>query len=188
MARLSGPADQVLKLDVADYELDLSCCDNDYDANWLMIRVTVVDGNRRWTGTDPDFLTWAMRRLAQWLRAVAGSTPVALKGFTGMDGMLQFEVSGHGESVRIRVYLLDTFAPPHDAPEGGARRRRSRRHSMRFEPGTAAILRFADEVDQLHSAFPIRVVEVNGPARHFVTSADQWRRVLYEGSATPPPA
>ena len=59
----SADGRQRLELDVVGYESpDVE--DEQYDSNWLLIRIDARDGDTTWSVEDPALLTWEVERLA----------------------------------------------------------------------------------------------------------------------------
>ena len=52
----------------------------DWDANWLMIRGKVWDGDQGWEFRDPCMTTWEARKLASWLRGLGDAKPATVAG------------------------------------------------------------------------------------------------------------
>ncbi len=42
----------------------------DYDSNWLNVRIDVITQDYSWSATEPSLLTYEVARLAEWLDAV----------------------------------------------------------------------------------------------------------------------
>jgi hypothetical protein len=84
--RLIGPPQHILELEPISYQYHIAGTilhaptTNDWDANWLNVRMVARDGGRHWTRTEPAFLTWDLQRLVNWLRAAAdaelGTQPI----------------------------------------------------------------------------------------------------------------
>jgi hypothetical protein len=93
----------------------------EYDSNWLNIRVRVQHPQGRWSAQDACLLTYEAAALADWLDAVALSREQeAEHGF--LEPNLLFQVRTEDPSTRVlRVYfeleLRPNWAPYDGAPE-----------------------------------------------------------------------
>ena len=167
MARLTGPEDRLLELKIRKYWFPgegSRTSGNDWDANWLVVDLKARDGERRWSAADTAFLTWEIRGLFEWLRALADGASGVLQAFQGTEPNLSFEAEGKGESTRLRALFEQEFRPPGVEIGGQA--------VIEFTPGAEALRRFADELEEMLGTFPIRVVEEDGPARHYTRADD----------------
>jgi hypothetical protein len=172
--RLIGPADHVLELEPFRYQFHLSGTilhspvTNDWDANWVVVRMAAADGNRRRSSTAPAFLTWDLQRLVNWLRAVADHVPDLHHGYSSLEPNLQLEIAyGDAEEVRMRAHFSQEFEPSAGNPW------------IDFILDRSALYRFADELHAALAPFPIRAVENDGPAKTFkqqlVLGATRWQ-------------
>ena len=167
MARLTGPEDRFLELKIPKYVFPgdgSRTSDNDWDANWLVVDLKARDGERQWSTTDSAFLTWELRELSEWLRALADGASGVPQVFLGIEPNLNFEAEGKGESTLLRVFFEQGFRPP-GVEIGG-------QGVIEFTPGAEALRRFADELEETLRTFPIRVVEEDGPARRNTRADD----------------
>jgi len=146
MARLTGPSGSMLELRLLSYEFPH--LDDKWDANWLIIQMTVVDGSRQWSATEPALLTWEVSRLVKWLRQLADAEPDAKSGFHATEHNLSFRAEGYGDEIRLRAHLSHEFHPEYRSWRASGRRYDLRECSVAFEPGATALLRFADELEQ----------------------------------------
>jgi hypothetical protein len=172
--RLIGPPRHVLELEPVSYQYHIAGTilhapiTNDWDANWLNVRMLASDGRRHWTSTEPALLTWDLHRLINWLRAAADAElwtqPMDI--YSGLEPSLQFEARVN-KTTKIRALFTDQFAPPTGRPW------------IDFIPGPTALQRFADALEHTSASFPIRVVEASGPALHYrgqlTSGATRWK-------------
>lgn len=165
MARLIGPESHILDLEPIRYEFPIpgrlvdSPIDNDWDANWVIVRIDVNDGQRQWSATHPAFLTWDLLGLVDWLRGLAAGASVTPR-FEGMEPNLQFEAEATGESTMLKAIFQQEFLPPGlEVPDVAV---------IEFYPGAEGLQRFADELKESMKGFPVRVVEENGPASSYL--------------------
>lgn len=93
----------------------------DWDANWLLIRgeVKTADG-LEWTFIDPCLTTWEVRKLAAWLRDVAGGRVVPTADWSEEgEGLLYFTEPNMAfsleerseERTRVRVHFSLALPP-----------------------------------------------------------------------------
>jgi hypothetical protein len=151
--QLVGPADHVLELEPLRYQFNVegtilhSAITDDWDANWVVVRMAAADGNRRWSSTDPVFLTWELQRLVNWLRAVADRAPDLHPSYATVEPNLRLEAKHGDDGVRLRAVFSLEFAPPSGNPW------------IDFTPDRAAVHRFADALDVALASFPIRAMK-----------------------------
>jgi hypothetical protein len=154
MARLTGPPDRILELHPVSYQF--AQADNKWDANWLIVRMTVADGPRQWSAIEPAFLTWELARLVEWFRKLADAEPDAHGNFDAIEPNLHFEAMGCGDAAHVRALFSHEFHPEWQSWRGSGRRYDLRDVGVEFEPGAAALRRFADELEQELMLFPER--------------------------------
>jgi hypothetical protein len=116
--RLVGPANHVLELEPMRYEFQTeqtilhSAVTNDWDANWVVVRMAAADGQRRWSSTGPAFLTWDLQRLVNWLRALSDLSPDVPDVYASLEPNLQLETRRGEGGVRLRAAFSQEFMPP----------------------------------------------------------------------------
>ncbi|HOT34888.1 MAG TPA: hypothetical protein PLW15_10625, partial [Rhodoglobus sp.] len=54
---------------------DATSVADQYDANWLMVKLHARKDSARWTTIEPCILTWELRTLADWFARVALREP-----------------------------------------------------------------------------------------------------------------
>jgi len=128
--------------------------DNDFDANWLTLSVDVTSNERSWSASAPALSTWEARELVLWLRSVALGTDEG-RGFSGLEGMLQFEAIDLDGAPMLTAVFWRGLAPEtvKDAEV-----------PVSFAVPPEQIARFADELLAELEPFPIRAVEPDGYA------------------------
>lgn len=78
----------------------------EYDSNWLMIRIDVSHPKGDWTSTDPSLLTYEVARFAEWLEAIhIGESVQSVIGFIEPNLEFHLITTGDGESKALRVCL-----------------------------------------------------------------------------------
>lgn len=92
----------------------------DWDANWLMIRAKVWDGDQSWEFHDPCMTTWESRELASWLRGLGDGNPATVAAtdreepqlwFT--EPNLMFTLNGASQGVTtLHIYFNAESRPP----------------------------------------------------------------------------
>ena len=99
------------ELEVVGYEFPASETE-EYDSNWLMIRIDVKHPLGSWSATDPSLLTYEMGRLADWLDEIrSGSRSQPDEYFT--EPNLEFHVAaGDGGEESLRVCFALECRPP----------------------------------------------------------------------------
>lgn len=81
-----------------------------YDANWLSIEVEAAGPEGAWTGTDPCLLTYEVRRLADWLAAVAEGQE-APPGISFLEPVLLFRLVELDQGLVLRVHFGNLINP-----------------------------------------------------------------------------
>ncbi len=104
-------------------------CGDPYDDNWLVIGGAVTTPEGGWTFADPCLLTHDARRLARWLRAVAGGTVAVTEPDTDgelspdldfTEPVLAFGLADADEgTATVRVHLSMEAAPPWQQGDDG---------------------------------------------------------------------
>jgi hypothetical protein len=107
----SPDGQQRFELEIVGYESP-NVEDEQYDANWLVVRVAARDGETTWSAEDPALLTWEVERLASWLaRLGRGRFQHPWCGF--MEPNLEFRADPHPDGgARLRVYFELELRPP----------------------------------------------------------------------------
>jgi hypothetical protein len=83
-----------------------------YDSNWLVISIKASVPRGSWTATHPSLLTWEVKRLAEWLRAVAENEPVEPEQHF-IEPNLSFSIVGRSrDSITLGVYCGYESKPP----------------------------------------------------------------------------
>jgi hypothetical protein len=168
--RLAGPQGQYLELEIIGYqfpaatqEQGLGRVDNDWDANWISVRIRVSDSSEGWTRTAPALLTWELRRLARWLAIVASGGHPKPDVWTGLEPNLQLVISG--KPTTLVVYLRQEFRRPGSTLEDEPT-------AIELAATPAEMAEFVDGLERALTRFPIRFVEAEGPARFH--SVEHW--------------
>lgn len=151
-ATLTGPDGRALTVRVEGFVDEGG--DNDYDANWLTVAIDARDGEVAWEASGRALLSWELHELAAWARARATGEP-ASPVFSGLTGLLQFEADPDGGAAIVAVFTEDLAPPGADRHDGG---------TIAFEPDAARLTSFADGLEALARATPIRAVEPDGYA------------------------
>jgi hypothetical protein len=157
MARLAGPPDRALELQLLSYEF--AHADDRWDANWLIVRIAAVDGPKQWSAAAPAFLTWELADLIAWLRKVADVCGDVRDGFDAIEPNLRFEAEGQGGSIQVRASLSHEFHPGWTAWRDSGSRYDLEDVVLAFELGATELRQFADELAQELTRFPERSVD-----------------------------
>jgi hypothetical protein len=149
MARLTGPIEHQLELEPIGYQSGNAT--NEWDANWLLVRIRAKDARREWSATDPAFLTWELRSLVSWLHGLADGERDRARAFGGIEPCLKFEADGSGDATRLRVRFQLEFLPPTREWWNA-----EAKAWIDFQPGAEGLRRFADELEAELVRFPTR--------------------------------
>ena len=100
------------ELKVAGYQFP-SLSGDEFDDNWLMVEIRAAPADERpWRSTDPSLLTWEVKRLSNWLVALASGQAVE-EGEDFIEPNVRFEVVERAEdTITIRVYFELESRPP----------------------------------------------------------------------------
>jgi hypothetical protein len=136
--------------------------DNEWDGNWLQVKITVVDGPKRWSATAPAFLTWELERLINWLRALADAQPDTRDDFGTIEPNLRFEARGRGDDTRLGVVFSHEYHPEWRTWQQ-ERREAGRPYDLsdvvlELKPGIVGLRLFADQLEQELAPYPKRVL------------------------------
>lgn len=159
MAKLTGPDGRMLDLEPLRYQFPTAA--NDWDANWLVIRMSANDGKRRWTAYDPALLTWDVYRLIQWLRSIARHDKHAKPEIGFTEPNVSFKSSWAGERLTVKAALTQEFRPPGSTHVWDV-------GVLTFQPSVVAVQEFARGLERAMKALPIRVVESGAVAEECV--------------------
>jgi hypothetical protein len=102
MILTSGETQTEFEFHVVGYQF-ADVLEEEYDANWLMVRICVKSGESEWTKTDPCLLTWEGHWLANWLADLeAGCEQQTEMSFLESNVVFQL-VARDGTHVRLWV-------------------------------------------------------------------------------------
>jgi hypothetical protein len=108
--RLSTSDGDYVDLQISRYQY--AKADNEWDANWLQIRLDASRDGRTWTTTDPMLLTAEVKELADWLDE-AVLLPEESSELEFLEPNLTFERrSGKNGKVDLTVWLELEARPP----------------------------------------------------------------------------
>ncbi len=74
-----------------------------YDSDWLNIKINVSIPKGSWTSTDPSLLTWEVVDLSKWIESIAEGQSVDTEE-SFMEPNLRFELIEAGQK-KIRIYF-----------------------------------------------------------------------------------
>jgi len=115
LMRLSATDGDYVDLQVSRYQF--AEADNEWDADWLQIRLDASREGRTWTTTDPMLLTWEVKKLAEWLDEGA-VMPEASSELGFLEPNLTFERRpGKNQKVDVTIWL-ELEARPRWAQKG----------------------------------------------------------------------
>lgn len=91
------------ELDIAGYQYP-GMETEEYDSNWLMIRIKVKHSKGEWQSTDPSLLTYEAKELAQWLEKIGRNEPVE-EEMAFIEPNLSFSLAEKNKYLRIYFEL-----------------------------------------------------------------------------------
>jgi hypothetical protein len=148
----SSDGQQRLELEVVGYESpDVE--DEQYDSNWLLVRVEARDGETIWSAEDPALLTWELERLAGWLARLArGRFQHPWCGFVEPNLEFRADALPEGDGARLRVYFELELRPPGRRSSVVGRRD----VFLKFDLSPDALRAAAHELHAQLQRFPVR--------------------------------
>jgi hypothetical protein len=149
MARLKNEKGHHLELSPIAYQFTSG--DNEYDLNWLEIRMAADNGKVRWTTTDPALLNWEVTRLIAWLRKLADKDGTIKPFWKATEPCLEFESGTGKNAIELKAILGYDFLPPLLS-----RKNYEDRATIIFDDDGSKIHRFAAELEQELMNFPVR--------------------------------
>ncbi|MEM9081434.1 MAG: hypothetical protein AAGC74_12160 [Verrucomicrobiota bacterium] len=90
----------------------------DYDSNWLNIRIDVLHPEGSWTATDPSLLTYELRELGTWLASIT-KNPAESSEIDFIEPNLKFQYRAESDPQILRI-LFELESRPGWAPSDGA--------------------------------------------------------------------
>jgi hypothetical protein len=99
-----GPSGDSFELSIQGYQFpDID--HDEWDSNWLMVRVCASAHGWSWTATDPSMLTFELAWLAKWADHAADQ-PNTAEEVPFMEQNLRFEACGsRDEKIRLIVHF-----------------------------------------------------------------------------------
>lgn len=108
---LRGSDGTSVEIEIAGYQFP-EAVEEEYDSNWLMVRLSASLPQGSWTVTDPFLLTYEVARLADWLDTVAqGSETTSEIGFIEPSVWFQVVRPTTGQDC-LRIYFDLECRPP----------------------------------------------------------------------------
>jgi hypothetical protein len=148
VARLHSPERRsAFSLDVDCYQL-VKPVGEDFDDNWLVLRISVETPERRWNGHGPYLTTFEMNHLIARMKSWAAGGGVEVLKFTARN--LAFgKGKGTADLVHLRVgFDLDCHPEPKGKP--------GKPHWVRFDITPAELREFAGDLEKSMSGYPER--------------------------------
>jgi hypothetical protein len=148
--RLSASDGDYVDLQISRYQY--AKADNQWDANWLQIRLEASRKGRTWTTTDPMLLTWDVKELADWLDEAA-QMPEASSELGFPEPNLTFERRPDKNGKVDLTIWLELEARPRWAHKGYVD---ERDFSVDLDLDTDQLTRAADDLRSQLERFPAR--------------------------------
>lgn len=141
-----------IRFDVLGYELP-HIIDDKWDSNWLVIRINVATPEAQWERTDPGMLTWEVKEMSDWFRALSENTSPENALYFTLENNLFIELQNDctAENKRIRM-LFDGWFHPHPQPDNVP-------IPIEFEADNAELKRISEDLLKELERFPERSVE-----------------------------
>lgn len=155
--KLKGDENTEFEMKVEGYQFP-HLAREQYDADWLNIRVDVRHPRGAWGKSDACMLTFELAGLIDWLRWLADDLP-AHSEESFMEPELRFEWFGEGRNI-LRVYLHYSLRPawsPYHGPN------EEEELFVEFAATPADLRDAADSLRGELQKFPVRVGESQTP-------------------------
>ena len=150
---LLGKSGSRFELTIIGYQFP-TIVDDEWDLNWLNIRIDVESERGKWNATDPSLLTSDVDGLASWLDAVADGESQE-REIDFLEPNLALELRDEsGSRVTLRVWL-EVESRPSSAPADGAG---ARDLWVDLDVSKRDVRRSASELRQQLQRFPPRGV------------------------------
>lgn len=123
----------------------------DTDANWLVVRIEVSDGEDQWVETDPAFLVEELQKLVVWMRDRAEGVPDTELGYGILEQLLELRSEATENGLRLHATFFRRFRPQRPHAQTGP-------YVIELQPTADSMRRFADELEEELRSFPPRRV------------------------------
>jgi hypothetical protein len=107
--RLEAANGNSLELSIVGYEFP-AIDDDEWDSNWLEIKVSASSDRGSWTTIAPCLLTTEVATLADWLEALARQE-TEVREFDFIEPSVSFELVDNSDAVRLRAWFELEFRP-----------------------------------------------------------------------------
>jgi hypothetical protein len=98
------------ELRIEGYQFD-NAVDDEYDANWLIIRIDITTPQRVWHGVEPSALTWDMQELIKWLEAIGNGDAPESNHYSPTDRDFSFELKrATAQNIEFEVTLRHEYS------------------------------------------------------------------------------
>ncbi len=113
--RLEGPDGSLVQLSVIGYEFP-ALETEEYDSNWLLVRIRVVHPRGQWNAVSPCLLTYELKDLADWFDSIARGQAVKTEA-DFLEPNLSFRLGSGGlAGPMLRLPFDLESRPPWAAP------------------------------------------------------------------------
>lgn len=86
---------------------------NEYDENWLMIKINIIQDELKWSKVDPCLLTWEVKEIADWFYKLANNQKLKNRELRFTEPNLGFAWAKiTDEKFRISIYFDAELLPP----------------------------------------------------------------------------
>jgi hypothetical protein len=87
--------------------------DKEYDGNWLMIKINIINDEFKWSKVDPCLFTWEVQEIADWLYSLANNQKLKTHELRFTEPNLGFAYTKIAdEKFRISIYFDAELLPP----------------------------------------------------------------------------
>ena len=124
--------------------------DDEYDSNWLNVKIEVSNQQGKWSAIDPALLTYEVQWLIDWLRALSGGNHDKPQiWFT--EPCLSFYLSpAEGDPEKLVIELAQGFAPPWATKDPGEQ------HQIEFPLTSIDLIAAAQSLENQLRRYPQR--------------------------------
>jgi hypothetical protein len=109
--KLKASTGMAFELEIVGYQFPHMVIE-EYDSNWLVIRINVSHPKGDWTSTDPSLLTYEVAELAEWLEAIHNGKSVRKElGFIEPNLEFRLVTTDSGDKVPRVCFRLESRPP-----------------------------------------------------------------------------
>lgn len=147
MLKFECVENQSIELSVVSYQFDVGESLDEYDSNWLDIKLNADLNNKNYIVTFPALLTWELQQLSKWFRDLSKNKVKEVE-LEFLEPCISFElISSDTEKIKqIRINLALEFSQS-DSDDG---------FSVIFEADNQKLKNYSIQIKEYLEEFPER--------------------------------